>query len=127
MSYAKHPKEKNDLLEKALDKGIRIVEGRLYQELAESKIAIGARTTAVLEAGLYQCIVIKISHGENPSESTWRNCYVVRNEKELAEYLEQIKAGILKIKNIDEYSLKIPENIIESVNSEIQKIINATS
>ena len=124
MIYANHPNEKPDVLERYLNSDITVVSGRLYQELERNQIVIGARTTAVLEAGLYHCITIQIVMDSlNLGGHVFSNAYVVRSYDEFKEIIVSIQNGTITYKPIDPYFLEIPDDITDKIRGEIEQLL----
>ena len=124
MIYANHPKENPDVLKRYLNAGIAVVSGRLYQELERNLIVIGARTTAVLEAGLYRCITIQmVMDSLNLGGHVFGNAYVAGNYDEFKEIIVSIQNGAITYKPIDPYFLEMPDDITDKISGEIEQLL----
>lgn len=123
-TYRPHPKEKEQFYMPLVEQGMKLSTLSLAEDLEGNYIAIGAKTTSVLEAGLYDDLVIQVIWDEDmirPFE--FENAYILGADLEdITKHIDMAIKGEISPKDIPEETLII-NGVIERAKSAIENNI----
>jgi hypothetical protein len=122
--YRPHPKEWKQYYMPMVEQGMPLSHNSLAEDLEGNLIAIGGKTTCVLEAGLYEDVALQILWDERlVGPFLFENAYVLDTDApNVIDHINRAVNGELAAKPIPEETLKVTD-LKEHVKATIEKNI----